>query len=172
MEGAESRWVRCQSRAFFASPAVFSFLPVARGWFPGSGSSPASDFPMPGAPFTWTELDLEPRDRIRRREQLAFISTFSATFEICRRRSDLSAREMPEMWTRAEFSMLQYDCGRQLQPNGLWPIRAAVVSETSPRGPNSRMGIAGLPPNRPSIYRGHRVRLRHSVPCPPPFHRS
>ena len=52
----ESRsWVRCQSRAFFASAAVFSFLPVARGWFPGSGSSPASDFPMPGAPFTWTE---------------------------------------------------------------------------------------------------------------------
>ena len=42
------RWVRCQSRAFFASAAVFSFLPVARGWFPGSGSSPASDFPMPG----------------------------------------------------------------------------------------------------------------------------
>jgi len=40
------RWVRCQSRAFFVSAAVFSF---ARGWFPGSGSSPASDFPMPGA---------------------------------------------------------------------------------------------------------------------------
>jgi len=85
------RWVRCQSRAFFASAAVFSFLPVARGWFPGSGSSPASDFPMPGGPFTWTELGLEPRDRIRRREHLAFTFTFSATFEICRRRPDLSA---------------------------------------------------------------------------------
>ena len=45
---------------------------------------PASDFRMPGAPFTWTELGLEPRDRIRRREHLAFIFTFSATFEICR----------------------------------------------------------------------------------------
>jgi len=25
---------------------------------------------------------------------------------------------------------------------------------------------------RLSVSRGHRVRLRHSAPCPPPFHRS
>ncbi len=46
--------------------------------------SPGAISAYPGRLSTWTELGLEPRDRIRRREHLAFIFTFSATFEICR----------------------------------------------------------------------------------------
>jgi hypothetical protein len=49
------------------------------------------------------ELGLEPRDRIRRREHLAFIFTFSVTFEICRDDQICRQGEMPEMWTRAGF---------------------------------------------------------------------